>query len=56
MQVTIDVLNEVQNHLQSMVERFADFEYESQEHKDYLDTVALLAKVRVLREYLGDRS
>jgi hypothetical protein len=56
MQVTLDVLNDVQNHLQSMADSLADFEFDGIQHKDYLDTIALLAKVSALKTHLGDRS
>lgn len=45
MQVTIDLLKEVMNHLQSVSDQQSDFEYESQQHQDYLDTIALCNKV-----------
>jgi hypothetical protein len=56
MQVALDVLKEVQNHLQSMADSLADFEFDGSQHKDYLDTIALLAKLTALRDHLGDRS
>lgn len=45
MQVTIDLLKEVLLHLQSVADQQSDFEYESQQHQDYLDTMALYSKV-----------
>ena len=54
MTITNEILSEVINHLSAIAEHQSDFEFDTQMHRDYLSTLALLAKVQSLQCSLGD--